>query len=31
LVVQSSPAVAALRRSDNAIPTVFVMITESVH
>jgi len=28
LVVQSSPAVAALRRSDNAIPTVFVMITD---
>ena len=28
LVVQSSPAVVALRRSDNAIPTVFVMITD---
>jgi len=27
LVVQSSAAVVALRRSDNAIPTVFVMIT----
>ena len=28
LVVQSSPAVAALRRSLNAIPTVFIMITD---
>ena len=28
LVVQSSAAVVALRRSDNAIPTVFVMITD---
>jgi putative ABC transport system substrate-binding protein len=28
LVVQSSPAVAALRRSTNTIPTVFVMITD---
>src|ERR1700751_5100146 len=28
LVVQSSPAFAALRRSPNAIPTVFIMITD---
>jgi putative tryptophan/tyrosine transport system substrate-binding protein len=28
LVVQSSPAVAALRRLPNAIPTVFIMITD---
>jgi putative ABC transport system substrate-binding protein len=28
LVVQSSPAIAALRRSTNTIPTVFVMITD---
>jgi putative ABC transport system substrate-binding protein len=28
LVVQSSPAVAALRRSTNTIPTVFIMITD---
>ena len=27
-VVQSSPAVAALRRSTNTIPTVFIMITD---
>ena len=28
LIVQSSPAVAALRRSANTIPTVFIMITD---